>query len=112
MTDSSLRLVPILALAVSPFALAQPERTDAVDAADAKASAPALRYHSAFADYKPWQHVEPGDWRELNDAVAPSPGKPAGQAGRGSSAPPGPAAKAFAPAAPLRPPHHMHGGKP
>lgn len=47
--------------------------------AHAEGSAPArpaagdpLHYHSAFADYKPWQDTGPGDWRALNDAVKDS----------------------------------------
>lgn len=28
-----------------------------------------LKYTSAFADYKPFKDLEPGDWRALNDAV-------------------------------------------
>jgi hypothetical protein len=32
-------------------------------------SGPALRYVSAFADYKPWQETPPSDWRAVNDAL-------------------------------------------
>lgn len=37
--------------------------------ADAKAPDASLRYQSAFADYKPYRDVQPGDWKALNDTV-------------------------------------------
>lgn len=104
-----------LALCVPLAALAQ---APAPAAAASNASAPALRYQSVFADYKPWQDIKPGDWRQLNDNVAPKDGKGAGHAGHGASpAPAAPAANASAPAAPAagghhgHQGHHMHGGQ-
>jgi hypothetical protein len=40
-----------------------------VDPADAKAPAPGLFYQSAFADYKPYQDIKPGDWKALVNAL-------------------------------------------
>ena len=60
------RLAPAMVLGLPLLALAQ---TGRVDPAEAKASAPPLRYQSAFADYKPWQDAKPGDWRAVNDKV-------------------------------------------
>lgn len=37
--------------------------------ADAKAPAASITYQSAFADYKPYRDVQPGDWKALNDTV-------------------------------------------
>ncbi|NUO71087.1 MAG: hypothetical protein HOQ10_00020 [Frateuria sp.] len=96
-------------------ALAQGGRADP---ADASASAPALRYQSAFLGYKPWQDLKPADWRAVNDKVrdaaassgshavhnmTPTPAAPAASA---------PAPKASAPAMPGHGGHRMHGGKP
>lgn len=101
-----------LALCVPLAALAQ---APAPAAGASSASAPALRYQSAFADYKSWQDIKPGDWRQLNDNVAPKDGKGGGHAGHGTApAPAAPAAKASAPAAPAavgHQGHHMHGGQ-
>lgn len=99
-----------LALCVPLAALAQAP-TPAAGASSA--SAPALRYQSAFADYKLWQDIKPGDWRQLNDNVAPKDGKGGAHAGHGA-APAAPAAKGSAPAAPAASSHqghHMHGGQ-
>lgn len=99
-----------LALCAPLAALAQ---APAPAAAASSASAPALRYQSAFADYKPWQDIKPGDWRQLNDNVAPKDGKGGGHAGH-DAAPAAPAANASAPAAPTASSHqghHMHGGQ-
>ena len=57
------RLAPALALCLSLVALAQPA---SVDPAQPGASAAQLKYRSAFADYRPWQGIKPGDWRALN----------------------------------------------
>ncbi len=97
-----------LALCVPLAAFAQ---APAPAAAASSASTPALRYSSAFADYKPWQDIKPGDWRQLNDNVAPKDGQGGGHAGHGAAAPPAaPAAKASAPAAPAAGGHHGHQG--
>lgn len=106
MNNPCSRLAAALALCLPLPATAQ---SGPPDAADPKAPAPALRYRSAFADYKPWQDTQPGNWRALNDALAPT---PASAAGRGPAAAL-PADKASAPAAAGH--HgqhmHMHGGR-
>lgn len=91
------RLASAVALCLPLLALAQAGRSDP---ADSKSPAPALRYQSAFADYKAWQDIKPGDWRAVNDNV------------RDGAAPAlAPAAKASAPAMPAHGGHQMHGGK-
>jgi hypothetical protein len=45
-----------------------PAYADDEPASTTAASVP-LRYQSAFADYKPYQDIEPGDWRALNESV-------------------------------------------
>jgi hypothetical protein len=113
MKNAFQRLAPAMALCLPLLATAQ----QASSPADAKAAGQPLRYQSAFSDYKPWQDIKPGDWRQLNDSVAPKDGKSGGHAGHGAapaSAPAAPAAKASAPAAPAAETHqgqHMHGGK-
>lgn len=72
---------------------------------DAGTAAPPLRYQSAFADYTPWQDVRPGDWRQLNDALAASPAAPhGGHAGHAMPAPSVP------PASTPHGGHSRHGG--
>jgi hypothetical protein len=73
-----------------------------------------LKYRSAFADYKPWQDIKPGDWRALIDGL-----KGSGMAGHAMSAPTPAKAAASAPAATASAPaksghgsHQMPGGKP
>lgn len=104
-------LAPAVALSLPLLAIAQ----QGTNPTDSKAPASELRYQSAFADYKPWQDMKPGNWRQLNDNVAPKDGKGGGHAGHGAAtAPAAPAAKASAPAAPAavgRQGHHMHGGQ-
>ena len=82
----------------------------AADPTDANTPAQPLRYQSAFADYKPWQDIKPGNWRQLNADVTPAPGKTSGHAGHAPAAPPA-APKASAPTAPGHHGHHMHGGR-
>jgi hypothetical protein len=72
------RLMPAL-LSLPVLALAQ----QSLDPADVKALAQPLRYESAFAEYRPWQDVKPGNWRQLNDNLAPAPAKAGGHAQRG-----------------------------
>ena len=111
MNNTFLRLAPAVALCLPLLAVAQAGRPDS---ADPKTPAPALRYQSAFADYKPWQDIKPGDWRQLNDNVAPKDGKSGGHASHGAAPAPAPAAKAPAPAAPAasgHQGHQMHGGQ-
>lgn len=54
-----------LALSLPLPALAQ----NPVDPADPGAPARELSHDSAFADYKPFQDIAPGDWRRLNETV-------------------------------------------
>lgn len=106
-------LAPALVLCLPLGVLAQSASSQAEDSS---AAAPALRYSSAFSDYKPWQDIKPGNWRQLNDALVAT---PAGQAGAhaGHAVP---AASGGTPPAPARATpsaaphggHSMHGGKP
>jgi hypothetical protein len=96
------RMAPAMALALPLLAAAQPK----AEATDPKAAAAPLRYQSAFADYRPWQDIKPGNWRELNDNLLASPTANTGHAGHGAASP--------APAAsvpPAHPGHHRHGGQ-
>ena len=70
-----------------------------------------LQYRSAFADYKPWQDIEPGNWRRLNDNLAPASGRPGAHDGRGAE-PAAPDAQAPAPATRGHRGHRMHGHRP
>lgn len=105
-------LAPVLALSLPSLVVAQQ-----ADATDAKAPSTHLRYQSAFADYKPWQEIKPGNWRQLNDQVAPAAGAAGGHAGHNMrttapTAAPAPASKASElPASPHKG-HDRHGGKP
>jgi hypothetical protein len=83
------------------------------------AAADTPHYRSAFADYKPWQDVRPGDWRALNDALKG--GSMAGMAMPGdglptAAAPPSAAAHGHAPpgaaSTPMHAGHAMKGGRP
>ena len=113
MNDMLSRPARAVALCLPLLAFAQVARPDP---ADPKAAAPALRYASAFADYKPWRDTKPGDWRAVNDFVRDAAVKGGGHAGHAmpakTSAPaPAPAPKASAPAMPGHGGHHEHGGK-
>lgn len=115
-------LVPAVALSLPLLAVAQ----QGPSPSDPAASAPALRYQSAFADYKSWRETKPGNWRQSNDNVAPAPGASGGHSGHGvaSPAPPRPAAPEPSAAASTPAPaasqghhqghqgHQMPGGKP
>jgi len=75
----------------------------------------ALRYSSAFADYKPWQELEPGDWRAMNEALrgpggghAGDPSEPPAAAARPANT--DAAARQPAPAAAGHGAHQMQGG--
>ena len=116
------RLAAVAALCPPLLALAQAARPDPVDA---RAPAPALRYPSAFADYKPWQEIKPGDWRAVNDTVAGASGGASGHAGhsvgsmKGMEMPAAPAPSASgsmlkkpAGGMPSHGGEHKHGGKP
>lgn len=107
-------LAPAVALSLPLLAIAQ----QSASPSDPKAAAPTLRYQSAFADYKPWQDVKPGNWQQLNDNVAPKPGASSGLAGHGSAQPAASAAPATAAAPAKKSPHQggheghqMSGGK-
>jgi hypothetical protein len=112
-----LRRVPAVAFCLPLAALAQGGRADP---ADASASAPALRYQSAFSDYKPWQDLKPADWRSVNEKVRDAAASGGGHAGHNMMPTPmptppaasAPAPKASAPAMPGHDAHRMHGGKP
>jgi hypothetical protein len=65
MNNLILRGAPALALCL---AMLDPARAQGSAAPSATAGSP-LQYRSAFADYKPWRDIAPGDWRALNDAV-------------------------------------------
>ena len=107
MTSHFLWLAPALALCLLAAARAQG------DPADGKAAVPALRYQSAFSDYKRWQEAKRADWRQLNDNVRPVP-KGTGSQGHmhhGAQTPSAPQAPASAPPSAHRG-HSMHGGKP
>lgn len=83
-------LVPAVALCVPLAALAQPATS--VPGKGGALAAP-LTYRSAFADYKPWQDSQPGDWKAMNDAVGKSGGHSMSMPmGEGSASPPATAA--------------------
>lgn len=129
MNDILRRLAPAAALCLPLLALGQAARPDP---AAPEAAAPALRYPSAFADYKRWQEIKPADWRVVNDTVRDAAAKGGGHAGhpapagvpasgpasaaRGSTtlvapvAPEAPVAPAM-PAMPGHGGHHGHGGR-
>lgn len=104
--------LPLLALAPAAFGA----QSTATDQAQAETTAPALRYQSAFADYKPWQDIKPGNWRELNDKLAATQGQATGHSGHGAAAVPATPAsapeKSSVPATPAHQGHHPQGGKP
>lgn len=105
----SLHWAPAVMLSVPLFALAQQR----AEPPGPKASAPALRYQSAFADYRPWQDIPPGDWRQLNAALAPTPGGASAHASHaghaaGGSGPAAPALKGTAAAVSTHQGHQGH----
>lgn len=76
-----------------------------------------LKYTSAFADYRPFKDLEPGDWRALNDAVGAAAAKPGVQPSQPAPATAPPATpKAAMPAHDMKSMpgmnHPMQGGKP
>lgn len=105
------RLAPAVALSLPLLAAAQQSTPPSL-----KESAPPLPYQSAFANYKPWQEIKPGNWRQLNDTLTAGGGTTGGHAGHGatptaaqpSAAKPAPATSA---PAPRHPAHHNHGAK-
>jgi hypothetical protein len=102
------RLAPAAVLCLPLAALAQTARPEP---ADAKASAPQLRYLSAFTDYKPWQDAKLGDWRALNDILRSQAAGGGGHAGHAMPMPaPASAPNANKPAS-AHGGRHPHGGK-
>ena len=57
-------------------------------------------FQSAFADYRVYQDITPGDWRRINDSAHEAIAK--GGSSRGQ----------MAPATPAATPHHMGGAEP
>ena len=106
MKSSILWVAPAAALAVPLLAQAQSGRAEPTAT---KPPAAQLRCQSAFADYKAWQDIKPGDWRSLNDNVRDAASAGAGHAGHTTAAPP---PKASAPAVPGHGGPHKHGSKP
>ena len=98
---------PCLAAAL---AAAIPSLSAAQATEPAKAAPPQLTYRSAFGDYKPYQEMEPGNWRAVNDAVGAAASKQGSHAGHGVE-PDAPASASgrSSPGAQQR--HPMHGGK-
>jgi len=106
------RLAPAVVLGLPALALAQ----QSGNPRDTQAPVQALRYQSAFTDYKPWQDIKPGDWLQLNDNVRSGLGAAGGHAGHGMANPASQAASAPSPvpgaSGPTHQGHQMHGGKP
>lgn len=75
-----------------------------------------LKYISAFADYKPFQDLELGNWRSLNDTVGAAVAKPGAQSSQPSQTSPAVTPKASMPAHDMKSmpgmKHPMQGGKP
>lgn len=94
-------MAPSLALPLLAAAQADP--------ADPAAPAPAPGYQSAFSDYKPWQDLQPDDWRTVNEAVRPQPRATHGNHGAAPAA--APAAEPAASLPPGHGGHPMHGGR-
>ena len=74
-------------------ALAQPNPADPLAPANPHC------YQSAFADYKPWQDLKPGDWRALNNGVGAATSSHSGHGSQGA-APAAPAAAKTTPGQP------------
>jgi hypothetical protein len=101
------RLAPAMALCLPMGAMAQ---AGSPDPSNSKAVAPQLRYQSAFSDYKPWQDIQPRDWRVVNDTVRDAAATGTGQAAHTATQSP---AAAPAPSKPMpgHSGHQMHGGQ-
>lgn len=112
MQKSTLLWVAGISACAPMLAIAQP--------AEPTRPATQLKYTSAFADYKPFKDLEPGDWRALNDAVGAAAAKQVVQPSQPSPTSPAtvpPAApKAGMPAHDMKSMpgmnHPMQGGKP
>lgn len=64
-----IRLAPAMALALPAAVVAQ---GGGAARSSPNTEAGGLQYRSAFADYSPWQDVNPADWRAVNDALLAS----------------------------------------
>ncbi|KAB0579053.1 hypothetical protein F7Q92_15325 [Ideonella dechloratans] len=80
MQKSTLLWVAGISACVPMLAIAQP--------AEPTKPAAQLKYTSAFADYKPFKDLEPGDWRALNHAVGAAAAKQGVQPSQASQAAP------------------------
>jgi hypothetical protein len=60
------RLAGAIALGLTSLVSAQPAISDP---AQSRLAPSALRYDSAFSDYRAWQDTKPADWRRVNDAL-------------------------------------------
>lgn len=101
-------LLCALSLGASLWAVAQTTQSEsAVISPPVRTSAPAqeLNYQSAFADYKPYQDLKPGDWRAANDTVGKTAGDHSGRATGMTSQHPPPAPPS------AHTGHHMDGGQ-
>lgn len=109
MQKSTLLWVAGISACVPMLAIAQP--------AEPTRPAAQLKYTSAFADYKPFKDLEPGDWRALNHAVGAAAAKQGVQSSQTAPATVPPAApKGGMPAHDMKSMpgknHPMQGGKP
>jgi len=100
------RIRPVVALvAVAAACSASAQPTAHGPALSVTGYAP-LRYQSAFTDYKPFQEVDVGNWKSLNDQVLTS------AAARLTPMTPAPQTSPALPATGSTPmPHMNHGGK-
>jgi hypothetical protein len=117
MSNSFIRWAPALASCFAPLA---PALAGSAESMPAAASAPPA-YRSVFADYKPWQNLEPGNWRALNDGLRSGEAGAMGDMGsmhdmsgmhrHSPSTAPAASVPASAPeSAPAHSGHHMYGG--
>lgn len=97
---------------VTAFAIGLPlAAASQTDPANPGSAAPALRYQSAFADYKPWQDLQPSNWRGMNESLrgqgSGNPG-PASPPAAVQPVKPAGAAPAAVQSAPARSGHGVH----
>lgn len=88
-----------IAAAVAVVPLAHAQQTEPA------APPPQPIHHSAFADYRPYQDIEPGAWSALNDVVGAAALKQPAHAGHST-----PAASPVAASAPAGQGHAHHPG--
>ena len=100
------RFRPVVALGAVAAALSAAAQPAANAPAQSVTSSAPLRYQSAFSDYRPFQEIDVGNWKALNDQVRTS------AAGRSMPTTPAPQANPAAPASGSTPmPHLDQGGK-